>query len=150
MKSITNKAELTLAELISEVLYHPELPEPMQEGFMQAITDVFNHDIDQSEILEYERSAPYINQVIRGYYKKHAPDSTPAKTVASDITGEELELGEHIVAILQSSACPTDVHNALIDVITDHEAAIMIAYDLQRIAAALRAAKDEERAEVAE
>lgn len=69
-----NKAfeDLSLAEMLSAVLYHPELPEPMADGIQDAITNTFNEAIDQSEIVELEKQPHYLNMVIRGYHVRKA------------------------------------------------------------------------------
>jgi hypothetical protein len=65
-------AKPTLAQLLSDVLHHPDLPAPMHCAIQEAITVVFNQHIDQSEIEEFETSPAYIEMIIRGYQKRVA------------------------------------------------------------------------------
>jgi hypothetical protein len=68
----TEKQHENLAVLISGVLTHPDLPEPMLDLFQRAIADVFNEHIDQSEVDAFEKSPEYIEMIIRGYHRKAA------------------------------------------------------------------------------
>jgi hypothetical protein len=68
----TEKQHENLAVLISGVLNHPDLPEPMREVFREAITTAFNEHIDQSEVDAFEKSPEYIGMIIRGYQRRAA------------------------------------------------------------------------------
>jgi len=49
-----------------------ELPEPLHDGFRNAITNLFNAHVDQDEIGEFEQSSVYLEMIIRGYKKQVA------------------------------------------------------------------------------
>lgn len=61
-----------LANLISGVLRHNGLPEPLSDGFRDALTTFFNERIDQTELDEYQTSEEYIGQLLRGYQRRAA------------------------------------------------------------------------------
>lgn len=52
-----------LADLISQVLNHPELPDYLDEKIQEAINDMYNH----GDTHQYERSAQYVGAVIDAY-----------------------------------------------------------------------------------
>jgi len=54
-----------LAQLISELLRHPAMPERLGELFRKAMTDAFNEG-DQSWVDYYESSPEYIVMVLDG------------------------------------------------------------------------------------
>ena len=59
--------DLTLAEMLSTVLYHKDLPEPLEEGIMKAITDLQNEHIDQAELQAFERSPVFLEMLLRNF-----------------------------------------------------------------------------------
>lgn len=63
---------IPLAEMLSLVLHHPDMPEPLHDGIRDAITNLFNAHVDQDEIAEFERSPTYLEMIIRGYKKEAA------------------------------------------------------------------------------
>ncbi len=67
---MTSKNESTLPELLSQVLNHPDLPEEMGDKLEHAVSEIFNEHVDQSEIMAYEKSVPYLEMLLRGYHAK--------------------------------------------------------------------------------
>ncbi len=76
MKSSTTKTELTLAEMISQVLHHPELPPPLWGAIADGLDELFNEHVDQSEILNAQKQPPYINWLINGYHANSPKEVT--------------------------------------------------------------------------
>lgn len=73
-KNITNRTRIpktqSLPELLSAVLNHPDLPDPLHESIRSAVTDLFNSKIDQSEIDAFEQSPTYLSWIINGFHRK--------------------------------------------------------------------------------
>lgn len=60
----------SLAERLSAVIEDPNLPEPLHDGILDLLTEMFNSHVDQSEFLKYEKSPEYISKLLCGYFSK--------------------------------------------------------------------------------
>ncbi len=70
LAQIETPDKLSLAEMLSGVLNHKDLPAPLLSNFRHALDDFHNSEIDQSEILEYEKSPEHIARILRGYKRE--------------------------------------------------------------------------------
>lgn len=60
----------SLAERLSALIEDPNLPEPLHDGILDLLTEMFNSHVDQSEFLKYEKSPEYISKLLCGYFSK--------------------------------------------------------------------------------
>jgi hypothetical protein len=56
-----------LAKQISGLLNDPSVPEPLRESLADGLNDLYNSNIDQTEVNAHQKSPEYIEKVLRGY-----------------------------------------------------------------------------------
>jgi type III secretion system FlhB-like substrate exporter len=103
----------SLAEMISAVLMHPELPEPILNEVQEALCTLYN-DAEREDIDDFERSPAYVDNLISSFARKQEREADEAREAAE----ADRKLADDLAAVMNNPSTPDRIYNVLADELT--------------------------------